>query len=76
MAVQQATKTDQLIARRLQLRRKIMLINAEDMAFVLGMSLERYMRIEQAQEPIHSNVLHEITHLLNVPLRYFFLERM
>lgn len=66
------TAMDRLIAKRLRVRRKLLGIPARDMAFVSGMSIERYRRIEAAQEPIASDQLQEFAFLLDVPVPYFF----
>ena len=62
---------ERMIAAKLKTRRKLLGISEERMAFANAISIDEYHLIEGAQQRINPSLLHELAHLLNVPIGYF-----
>ena len=62
------------IAKRLEIRRKLLGISQKNLANACSLSLEKYRKFENAEETILPCELTLIAKTLNVPLLYFYWE--
>ena len=70
------TQHDELIAKRLQVRRKLLGIPADTMASLLQMTPYDYHRLEAAQFRFSAKILFDLMFLLGVPLSFFFISKL
>lgn len=62
------TVIERRIAKRLEVRRKLLGISVERMAFVISHTDEEYLKYETANKRINPALLSELSYLLNIRL--------
>lgn len=71
MSGQPLSPLEKHIAKRLEVRRKLLGISEVRMAFVMAMTEDEYRRLEAGEARITGAVLSDLAFLLGVPVLYF-----
>ncbi len=60
------------IGKKLHLRRNIMGLSQEKLGESINVSFQQVQKYEKGKNRVSASKLHEISHILNVPVHYFF----
>src|SRR5215510_15329730 len=64
--------TDQHVGARVRMRRKMLAMSQEQLAEALGISYQQVQKCERGANRIAASRLQQISHVLQVPLAFFF----
>src|SRR5215467_12490257 len=64
--------TDQHVGRRVRMRRKMLAMSQEQLAEALGITYQQVQKCEKGANRIGASRLQQISHILQVPLEFFF----
>jgi len=63
---------DQHVGRRVRMRRKMLAMSQEKLAAALGLSFQQVQKYEKGANRIGASRLQQISHILQVPVEFFF----
>jgi transcriptional regulator with XRE-family HTH domain len=64
--------TDRHVGRRLRMRRKMLAVSQEQLADELGLTYQQVQKYERGANRIGAGRLQQISHILQVPVAFFF----
>src|SRR5215472_14303075 len=64
--------TDQHVGRRVRMRRKMLAMSQERLAEALGITYQQVQKCEKGANRIGASRLQQMSHLLQVPVEFFF----
>jgi len=67
-----ADHIDQLVSRRLKMRRMMLGLSQQDLGHAVDVSIQQVQKYEKATNRISSGKLHAFARFLKVPVNYFF----
>jgi transcriptional regulator with XRE-family HTH domain len=67
-----ADHVDQLVSRRLKMRRMMLGLSQQDLSNSVSVSIQQIQKYEKATNRISSGKLHAFANFLKVPVNYFF----
>lgn len=67
-----ADHIDQLVSRRLKMRRMMLGLSQQDLGQAVDVSIQQVQKYEKATNRISSGKLHAFSKVLKVPINYFF----
>jgi len=67
-----ADHVDQLVSRRLKMRRMMLGLSQQDLSHSVSVSIQQIQKYEKATNRISSGKLHAFANFLKVPVNYFF----
>ncbi len=67
-----ADHIDQLVSRRLKMRRMMLGLSQQDLGNAVDVSIQQVQKYEKATNRISSGKLHAFSKVLKVPINYFF----
>ena len=67
-----ADHMDQLVSKRLKIRRMMLGLSQQDLSNAVAVSIQQIQKYEKATNRISSGNLHAFDNFLNVPVNYFF----